>query len=250
MSKSALNIREKDIHYYVERLLTGRNFCFPGYSDAEFYCMMGLRHGTTTGLGQIIDIKHGRRLLDVMQKRQNNTKWLFAIPKCLHGLPYFQQRPIDTFLKQNQVDITAYERDMVLDDLARDAGLFPFIAQLQNMDTVIIGPKDLERLHFLDYKAHFAIPSPNLHMEDGGIERAVDRVIAKGYKAVYLISAGVSAPIIIDYLYSWCPDNFYLDCGSIWDAFVGIGGQRQWRADLYESPSKLEAWRRKNLYGA
>jgi hypothetical protein len=70
-----------------------------------------------------------------------------------------------------------------------------------------------------------------------------------GKSAVYCVSAGVSAAIIIDQLHDTLPDSCLLDCGSIWDAFVGIGGQRQWRAELYANPKAWERWKRKNLYG-
>lgn len=242
-------IREKPMSWYINRLRRGMSFCFPGYSDAEFYSMMGVRAGDTSGLGQVLDPTHGKRLIDVMRRRQKDPKWFFAIPKCLWSLPVFEAYSIDTFLREQGIQIEGYERDMVLDDLARDAGLFPFITQLQQMDTVIIGPEPLQNaLGFLDYKEMIEITSPNLHMTEAGIEFAAER----GYKyqdVVFLISAGVSAPCIIDLLYENNPDNTYIDCGSIWDAFAGIGGQRQWRANLYANPDKLNSWRRKNVHG-
>lgn len=249
-----MNILEKDILYYVSRLKNRQYFAFPGYSDAEWYCMMGLRAGGTTGLGQTISVKHGSKLTDVMKRRYLDKNWLFAVPKVLPTLPLFTEYPIDTFLKENGFpdDITFYERDMVLDDLAKNAGLYPLIKQLQKMDSILIGPTDLKELEFLDYKRHVVIESPNLHMSTNGISNAVEEVVRKSNipnGIVCLVSAGVSAPVIIDRLYSLNPSAFYIDCGSIWDAFVGIGGQREWRARLYRSPEKLKQWRDKNLYG-
>ena len=244
-----MRIYKRPIEWYVRKLEKGNYFAFPGYSDAEWFSMMGIREGQKTGLGQLMTREHGRRLLDVMRRRVDDPKWLFAVPECLWRIPQFEKTSIDSFLQEEGIDLKyAYERDMVLDDLARDAGLYPLIKQLQEMDTVVIGPKELEKpLTFLDYKAFIPITSPNLHMEKGGIEHAVVRAL--GYDAVYLISAGVSAPVIIDQLYKDNPNAFYIDCGSIWDAFAGIGGQRTWRADLYGDSFKLQEWKRKNLYG-
>ena len=35
---------------------------------------------------------------------------------------------------------------------------------------------------------------------------------------------------------------FAIDMGSTWDSFVGIGGQRAWRGQLYSDPRKYQAW--------
>lgn len=244
-------IHEYPIEWYIAKLKSRKYFCLPGYSDAEFYSMMKLRLNTQTGLGQMIRATHGDLLTGVMQRRQRDKRWLFAIPKCLSELPLFEKYPVDSFLKENNISIEGYERDMILDDLARDAGLYPLIKQLQEMDTILVGPEEFSNggLAFLDYKVHVSIPSPNLHTEPNGIKWTVDTILRRNYKAIHLISAGVSAPIIIDKLYEANPDNFYIDCGSIWDAFCGIGGQRQWRADLYSDPTKLEEWKRRNIYG-
>lgn len=245
-----MKIHRMPMSWYVDRLKVGDRFSFVGYSDAEWYSMMQLRLNTTTGLGQHIDATHGKRLLRVMRERQCDRTWLFAVPSCLSKLPLFEKYPIDTFLEAQDIRIEGYERDMVLDDLAKNAGLYPFIRQLQAMDTVVIGPRELEGLAFLDYKQHFPIASPNLHMEPFGIQEVVGRVLRSRVKdAVYLVSAGVSAAVIIDRLCTAGIRATFMDCGSIWDAFVGIGGQREWRAELYADPAKLEAWKHTNLTG-
>lgn len=248
-----MNLVRKDIHYYVDRLARGQYYCFPGYSDAEWYCMLGHRLGTTTGLGQIIDKQHGSRLLDVLKCRHLDSRWLFAMPESLWtDVAATRGGEIEEFLSLHKLVPKIYERDSVTDDLARNAGLYPFIKQVRKVRPYIIGPERLHKLTFLNYERHFEIETPNLHLSPGGIGRTVELVIASNpnkVPRVYLISAGVSAPIIIDRLYEHCPDGFYLDCGSIWDAFVGLGKQRQWRADLYANRRQLKLWKMENIYG-
>jgi len=62
-------------------------------------------------------------------------------------------------------------------------------------------------------------------------------------------SAGVSAAVIIDKLHDEIPDSFFIDCGSIWDAFARVGAQRAWRGKLYENDKAYDQWVRKNIYG-
>ena len=237
--------------HYLRWMVDGYHFSFAGFSDAEWYCMMGVRIGERTGLGQTINAAHGRVLLDVLKRRQYNKRFLFAIPKCLWQMPGFAEGQIDWFLGRKDISIEGYERDMVLDDAARDAELYPFIRQLQDMKTVMIGPDPLRCMgKLLGLKAFVEIPTPNLHMTQRGIFEAVTQTLDIGLmNCVYLISAGVSAASIIDQLHDKITNSWFIDCGSIWDAFAGIGGQREWRSILYGNKTKCDEWKHLNLEG-
>jgi len=247
-------IHEKPISYYVGRLREGKRFAFPGYSDAEWICIAGMREGGKSGLGQIFSRTHGKLLLEILKRRSSDKDFLFAVPSCIWngsmpGLTQIRERAREV-MNKHEVEVEFYERDMVTDDLARKGGLYPLINQLQQMRTVVIGPKALRGIdYFLKYDHFVEISTPNLHMEPLGIISAVEDALLYGKSATYLVSAGVSAAVILDRLYDEIPDSFFLDCGSMWDAFVGIGGQREWRNKLYENHDNMRKWRRANLYG-
>lgn len=248
-----MKIHERAIDYYLHWMASGRPFTFAGYSDAEWYCILGLRQGEHSGFGQTFDAQHGQRLLDALRRRHGDPRWITAVPKCLYGLPEFCDHQLDWFLGRENIRLEAYERDMVLDDLAAQAGLHPLIRELRARRPVLVGPAPLRACRFLAYRQFVEVSSPDFHLEPGGIERAVAEVLA-GYRRMHgrvavCVSAGVSAAVILDQLHDAMPDSWLIDCGSIWDAFVGIGGQRQWRADLYADPAALEQWKRKCLTG-
>lgn len=242
-----MNIREHTIYHYVERIWRDQPFSFAGYSDAEWLCVLGRRLGDKTSLGQVLDGQHGELLLDVLRRRQHDPRFWVAVPKCLWDLEVF--RGIDAFLADRSIAITGYERDLVTDELAMNAGLYPLISTVCTRRPIIIGPKALRGADFLGYSQFVEIATPNLHLEPGGIDRAVAEAAAirPAERKIYLVSAGVSAAIIIDRLHDLEPHSFLIDCGSIWDAFVGIGGQRPWRARLYEAPDLLAEWKRLNF---
>lgn len=243
-----MKIINRDIQYFIDRMKNREYFAQAGFSDAEFYCMMNIRSGTCTGLGQVIDPTYGIELIDVMQRRQEDENFIFAVPMCLQDLPAFEGGRIDSFVG----GIEAVERDMITDDLARNALMFPFIEQLRKMDVVVIGNRHLAYLDFMEYR-HVQIDSPNLHLqiEPNGIQNAVNEAASVTYEGgtAFMVSAGVSAAVIIDKLYAIHPDNFYFDCGSNWDAFVGCGRQRSWRKYLYAHPQELELWKKANTNG-
>ena len=237
-----MKIREESISHYLDWMRKGQPFAFAGYSDAEWHCVLGTRAGEKTGLGQILCPRHGKRLLDVLRKRQSDEWFLFAIPKVLRTISGFDGGEIDWFLGREDIKIVGWERDVVTDDLAREADLYPLIRQVHDMrPVVLIGNEHLRVMRELCYWEHVPISSPNLHMEPDGIERAVEAALKHDAK-VYLVSAGVSAAIIIDQLRDARSASWLIDCGSMWDCFAKVGGQREWRAKLYASPKSWRLW--------
>ena len=173
-----MKIRCESIHHFLPRTtlevtsgIVGP-YAMAGYSDAEWYCILGLRAGEKTGLGQILDPDHGWLLLDVLRRRQGDPRFFFAVPKCLYTLPSFCDGQLDWFLGRENIRIEAVERDMLTDDLAAAAELYPFIKRLQEYPVVLIGPEPLRATEsFLHYKRFVPISTPNLHREPGGIDR-------------------------------------------------------------------------------
>ena len=247
-----MKIYNESIGHLCQWIAGGKRFSFAGFSDAEWYCIFGERHGQKTGFGQTLNRDHGRRLLDILRRRQDDQRFVFAIPRCLYELPSFCNGEIDWFLGRENIKIEALERDRVTDDAARSGKeLHYLVRMLRRVDQVaMIGNGALRVMEEpLRLKRFIEVSSPNLHLEPGGIERAVAEAKEHGVPGVYLVSAGVSAAVIIDQLHDAIPRSWFIDMGSAWDAFAGIGGQREWRAELYADPEKLETWKRKVLYG-
>lgn len=237
-----------DINYYVNRLRNWEYFAVAGYSDAEWFSILKKRIGNTTGLGQVLHLESGVKLQQIMKRREKDPNFIFAMPKCLWEPAFDAYTPIIDRVLALTPSITIHERDRVTDDLAASAGLHPFIKQLQGMRTVVIGNQHLRGLDFLDYDQFIEISSPNCHLEPDSIDKVVSQ-IDPSKPATYLVSAGISAALIIDAIYDIAPRSFFIDCGSIWDAFVGIGGQREWRRKLYDDLISLTIWKADNLYG-
>ena len=241
---------------WVEMMREGEPFVQVGYSDAEWYCILGNQIGETTGLGQVITAEQGQLLSGIIKRRHDDHRWHFAMPEALWNgeVSNTEGDKVGQYLASvlDIRDLTIYERDIFTDYAARDALLCPLIAFLRKarLSPIFIGPEPLRSLD-LDIAGpifHHTISTPNLHQHPEEIDDLMEEFSLMDYSdsRIVLVSAGVSAAVIIDRLYERFPQHTYFDCGSIWDAFVGIGGQRQWRADLYADPEKLQAWKDKN----
>src|SRR5437870_1130413 len=84
-----VKIKEESLFHYLSMMERKMPFSMAGFSDAEWYCILGEKEGQKTGLGQVISAAHGVRLLNVLKQRQHRQgdEFIFAVPKCINMLP-------------------------------------------------------------------------------------------------------------------------------------------------------------------
>lgn len=232
-----MKILEKEIDWYIDQM--DEPFSFPGYSDAEMFCLVGERVGSRTGYGQKLATDANDLLLETLRKP--GRMWP-AFPKIMLSFP---QGPRVRNYVASLGDISFYERDMVTDDLAsQPGGLKPLIAKLRAMKVGLVGHPGLKELDVFDFE--FFPTEPNdFHLNREGMKKVVED-IKKSDCDIYLFSCGISAACMIGQVHG---QAVMFDCGSMWDAYVGIGGQREWRAKLYADEDLLANWKQKNEPG-
>lgn len=232
-------IHEHPIEWYIEQMR--EPFSFPGYSDAEWFCLVGERHGNRTGYGQLLTDAANDLLLNTLRL---SGRMFPAIPKQILSFPQgprIREFSFNTLL--NKVEF--YERDMVTDDLARDAGLAPLIQKLRTMRVGLVGNPALASLDVFPIHRFYPTDAQDFHLNRKGMQAIVHSILNVKDCDIYLFSSGISAACMIGMLHGKVCATLF-DCGSMFDAFVGIGGQREWRQKLYEDPGALQDWKRKN----
>lgn len=240
----------------VTGIKTGRQFTFCGYGDAAWHCMMKTRRiGDRTGFGMLIDAETGDRL----------TAGLKRVVECDSGQSFFAAAPRELvhifdsdmlrfFLEREHLDQVRFvDRDQVLDIPAENAQLFPFINALQDRRVILIGNPAFSALDIFPDYLHIPVTTPDFHLDIDGIANTVRRVLEEAdgignEDAVFLFAAGLSSALMITQLHGKIKQPM-IDIGSIFDAFVGIGGQREWRAKLYNDKLLHRQWLKRNLYG-
>src|SRR3990167_4518925 len=156
---------------------------------------------------------------------------------------------MEKFLEdQNIPNHEFYERDMVTDECARDALIGPWIRQLREMDVVLVSNSYVSKIqYFLPYKHFVEIPKLDTYLEEDWLNKYTKKILEYGKPAAYIFSAGFAAAPMIGRLHGKIHNSFFLDLGSIWDCFVGIGNQRGWREALFPNRTKWREWRDKVL---
>lgn len=223
-----MRIKHLPLSWYVERLVTGPRFSMGMYGDAEWIALFGKSVGGRNAEFTVYTPELCRDLRESL--RFDAPDFYYSIPAVLGTLRGFER------IKEI-ADHEYVEKDM-WDKEVRTGGLCPLIAQLQKMRTCIISNANLRRLDFLGYESFVEISYPNCHPE---VERAANEALNFDGN-VFLISAGMPAALIAQRIHAARPDAFALDLGSVWDAFVGIGRQRGWRAEIYASQAAYDSW--------
>lgn len=241
-----MQIIERPIEYYVNRIKNKDYFSFPGYGDSAWICMLKekVRLGTRSGFGMLHTEETGDALIESLAIEDPN--YLRAAPKAIPIL--FKPEKLQNFFRDNALSDVFYERDMVLDELAEKAGLYPLISELQRHSIVFVGNPAFKKLDIFDF-TFISTGTPDFHLDYAGMDRVVEDILKEQIEGIYLFAAGMSSALMISRLHGRVPNSYFIDVGSIFDAFVGIGGQREWRAKLYEDEKLLKDWKQKNVYG-
>lgn len=238
-------VHNHPLDWYVEKLKNREYFSQGMYGDGEWLAVFHDRIGGENAEGTV----YTKELCDALAHSLHyvSPTFYFSTPEGLRDarLSGIGEARIDKWLKKEGLEIEFVEKDC-WNTWTRLSQLQPFINQLRQMNVCIISNKALRGLTFLNYDHFIEIGYPNCFSE---IDRVVEAALEYGKSGVYLISAGLPAAIIAQRLHERIPESWFLDLGSIWDAFVGIGAQRGWRAELYANPTLYEEWKVKSLEG-
>jgi len=145
---------------------------------------------------------------------------------------------IEKYLKRKNLEIEFYEKEIWNNEMITE-GLVPFIRQLREMNVIIVSNKHLRKLRFLNYDRFIEISYPNCFQD---LETTIKQ--CRGYRkpGVYLVAMGLPATLFCQEMHKITPQSWFLDLGSIWDSFCGIGAQRGFRKELYADPERYKKW--------
>jgi len=241
-------LKDYTLQYYIDKLKNNEYFSLGMLGDGEWQCIFNkaLNENFDANCeGTLYDKELSIDMLRSLKFKSPN--FYFSAPDTFKKVPdyYIYEEKIDELLKKLKVEIEFHEKN-VWNKAMCDAELGPLIKQLRKMNVVIISNKALRKLDFLKYDKFIEISYPNCYL-DGTLDKACLKAIDHGKPGVYILACGIPAILLAQRLHNKIKDSWFIDMGSIWDTFVGIGGQRPTRAHLYSHPKEYKEWLSKNL---
>jgi len=218
-------LRREPLEFYVDKLKRNDYFSLARFGDGELYCLWGAKGENSNKCRYSPELRKG---LEESFRHKKDKKFIYGMQHVL---------PRDLKMAQSMYDVDWYDSEVFGEALA-SGGLYPLIAQLRVMNTVVIGNKDIKAdVGRIFYNTHFIeVPASNaLDVKDDVLKQC--RALAP---ACFLFSCGMAANVFIADLHG-LKKSFLIDLGHIWDPFTG----NMSRCDLYgKTKEEIE----RNLY--
>ena len=226
------------IEWYVEKIDRCEPFSICTMGDGEFIAAFNQSVGGQNAEATIYTQELCDGLRETFKYKADN--FYFAAPEGLKNAPLsgIGEARIDKFHQDLGVDIEYHEMQ-VWDDAMKAGNFGWLIKALRGKPLTIISNQHMRLLKFLDYDYFIETGYPNSFDQ---IPQIIEEVKTKTNGGIYLVMMGLAAPILCQKLHDTMKDSWFLDIGSVWDTFVGIGAQRGFRADLYSDHNRYAAW--------
>lgn len=201
----------RPLKWYVGKLLRREYFSLARYGDGELYCMWGRTGSNCDGSDYTPDLQ--KALLASLRHHADPT-FVYGLQ---HVLPEDKERA-----EKGWPDVRWYDSE-VLGDALVTGTLYPFIDQLRNMKTVVIGNSTHRPImEILEAEKFIEIPPKNAFNVYTRVIDACWKYSKRHPDTVFLFSAGMAANVFVADLHRMLPNRAWLlDVGHIWDVFVG-----------------------------
>lgn len=241
-------LKDNSLQFYIDKLKNNEHFSLGMLGDGEWQCIFNkVFNDRFSGNceGTLYPEKLSSEMFESLKFKSSN--FYFAAPDTFKKVKeyYSYEEKVDKLLTESNLEIEFHEKN-VWNTAMCNAELYPLIQQLRKMNVVIISNKALRKLNFLRYDKFIEISYPNCYL-DGSLDKAYEEALKYGKPGVYILACGIPAILLAQKLHNKIKDSWFIDMGSIWDTFVGIGAQRPTREFLYSHPKEYEDWKYKNL---
>lgn len=240
-----MKFNDYQIDFYIDKLKNNEPFSIGMYGDGEWQCIFN-KWGRKFKENCEKTV-YTKELTDAMVEslKFNSPNFYFATDDfSLSGMGEYNKM-IDEVQELLKIDIDFVNKH-IWHVAMYEARLTEFIKALLEKNVCIVSNKMLRGLTFLKYDKFVEIDYPNCYKD---LERATKECLDYGKEGIYIFACGIPATLFVQRLHNKIPNSWFLDLGSIWDAFVGIGGQRPTRREWYLNPEEWKQWRNDTLKG-
>jgi hypothetical protein len=240
-----MNLINNQLQFYIDKLENNEPFSIGMYGDGEWQCIFnefGNRFKQNCE-GTMYSKELTEQMINSLRFRDKN--FYFATDDFAKSKMDDYNKMIDMVLKKLDAHIDFVDKHVWHKEMC-EGNLNGFIKALLKKNVCVVSNKMLRGLTFLKYDKFIEVDYPNCF---GDLDRAVEECLNYGKEGVYIFACGIPATLFVQALHGTIPNSWFLDLGSIWDSFVGIGGQRPTRREWYKHPETWKEWRDKTLEG-
>lgn len=245
-------VTRQPLSWYVAKLERREPFTSLLYGDGELCVAAGLYQGQMyTGYCERVTPQLALSLRDALALNAPDVVY-GTDPNLVHYERYAGQDSVDFRALGAQVRpvIEAHPvpwvDGVVWEDAVRAGEAAPLLRFLARADVLLVGHPSLRRVGFFDPDLFVPVPAKNAA---GSHDATLEAALALGRHDVTVVCAGLGAVRLCMALRERWPDATFLDLGSTFDVFAGLGACRGWRKELYADPPALADLRRRNLEG-
>lgn len=232
-------IYKHPVEWYLDKLNNNEPFSVAHYGDGEWQCIFNTieKRFRANCEGTEYTPELSKAMRNSLDFKSDN--FYFATPDVFLDKEYkFFSDNIDRITDIKFVDKQVWNKAMY------KAELYPLISALRKKNVCIISNKMMRGLSFLNYDKFIEIDYPNCFHQ---VEDVAKQILEYGKEGVYIFACGVPASLFIQAVHGKIPNSWFIDFGSIWDGFVGIGGQRPTRREFYLHPETWLEWVNTNI---
>ena len=218
-----INIIDKHIDYFIDRLENKRFFSYSRFNDGELICAikqveesMCVDHKKNCDQHEYFP-KMGKELLHTLNRSNCEDYFIQYLSDWIDD---------ETFKEHNEILINnsllngIYQKtDFLQLALRHEPELFRKMLKVINeYKIMIVGPAYLKNINFLKVTNFIEIPTHNCYLKKDEVLQQIKEHLTEDY--VVLFSASMLTNVLIDELHDHNKDkNFLIDAGSVWDIF-------------------------------
>ena len=218
-----VDIIDKDIDYFIDRLENKKYFSYSRFNDGELICAIKQVKGSIhIDQGRNCDHheyfpKMGEELLKTLNRSNCEDYFIQYLGIWIDDHMFKQHN--DLLLEKEYVNGTYQYSDFLQMSLRYKPELFKRLVDVINKYKImIVGPKYLKDIKFLNVTNFIEVPTVNCYLKKDKIIQEIKEHLTEDY--VVLFSASMATNVLIDELHDQYKDkNFLIDAGSVWDIF-------------------------------
>ena len=208
----------------TQRIQSGTPTHLSRWGDGEFLCIKNVNEPLDR---QMNTDKHkyykslGQQLMMVLDGYEMNDDYYLAMqPKAYREISDVRE------IWADRVDSTWPNAD-ILHNASIDGRLNEFISALENKSVIIVGPERLRKVNTIGvpYEQFVPIRDVNCWLDFDYVMKVLPTLISTD--KVILYSASMMTNVLIDRMYRSNLLNFtQIDCGSVWEPYIGHSNRK------------------------